>query len=397
VTVNWNPQGFPDNHEVCSDECSVTVVPVGLNCSKTAAPGLSKAGDQVLYTLCVSNPGQVTLENIHVVDDRLGDKSGDFADTLAPAASECHSYSYTVQPGDPDPLVNHLTVTANPVGAAQNALNCTSQASVDLVHPSFSLSKTCSPNPVAVGGTITWTIVVANTGDVSLDIHVVDPVAGINQTVTVAAGGSHTLTNSRVVVANDAPAIANTATATATITGGILPNVIGPTEAGASCDVTVTGGPTRTPGYWFTHPTKLLDAYACLGVDRIEFLPCAGSCSASPNDAEAIFWNTSGSNRPTLAQHILAAMFNQCMFGTIAPDDIIANGMAVLCNPNATSEQISAAIGPLGDFNQSGDGLTPPGWVDVSASPKTARAMANDGTVPDCAAGKRVGRPGRTR
>jgi hypothetical protein len=90
-------------------------------------------------------------------------------------------------------------------------------------------------------------------------------------------------------------------------------------------------------------------------------------------------------------------MFNQCMFGTIAPDDIIANGMAVLCNPNATSDEISAAIGPLGAFNSSGDTLTPPGWVDVSASPKTARAMANDGTVPDCAAGKRVGRPGRTR
>jgi uncharacterized repeat protein (TIGR01451 family) len=399
VTVNWNPQGFPDNHEVCSAQCSVQVVPACLACAKTVTPGTSKAGDQVSYELCVSNPCQVPLENVTVVDSLLGDKSGDFADTLAPGASECHTYTYTVQPGDPDPLVNTMTVTANAVGAATNLLTCTSQASVDLLHPAFTLSKTCSPDPVAVGGTITWTIVVANTGDVSLDIHVVDPVAAIDQTVTVAAGGSHTLTNARVVVAGDAPAIANTATATATITGGILPNVIipEPPTATDTCQVTVQGGPTRTPGYWFTHPTKLLDAYACLGVDRIEFLPCAGSCSASPDDAMAIFWNTAGTNRPTLAQHILAAMFNQCMFGTIAPDDIIANGMAVLCNPNATSDEISAAIGPLGAFNSSGDTLTPPGWVDVSANPATSRAMANSGTVPDCAAGKRVGRPGRTR
>jgi uncharacterized repeat protein (TIGR01451 family) len=406
VTVNWNPQGFPGNQETCGDECCVTVVTPCLQCEKTVTPNVSKAGDQVEYTLCVINCGPVTLENITVSDTLLGNKSGDFADSLAPGASECHSYNYTVQPGDPDPLVNTMTVTANAVGAASNLLTCNDSASVDLLHPAFTLTKACSPDPVTVGGTITWDIEVCNTGDVSLDIHVVDPVADIDQTVTVAAGNCQTLTNSRLVVVGDAPAISNTATATATIHGSTLPNVIVPEPPTATdtCQVTVQGGCTRTPGYWFTHPSKLLDAYQCLDdagvlVDgRIVFEPCGGDCSAGPDDAEAIFWNTAGSNRPTLAQHVLAAMFNECVFGTPAPAGIIANGMAVLCDPDATSDEISAAIGPLGDFNQSGDDCTPPpDWQDVPANPKLARDMANSGTVPDCAAGKRVGRPGRTR
>jgi hypothetical protein len=127
-------------------------------------------------------------------------------------------------------------------------LTDTASATVDLVHPDFEIAKECSPDPVNVGDTITWGVTLTNTGDVALHIALNDPTAGIDETVTLAAGATQTVTRSRTVTDADGPAISNTVAAVATLDAALgLPNVI-ERSATSSCQTgTGTPSPTATP------------------------------------------------------------------------------------------------------------------------------------------------------
>ena len=406
VRVTFNPEGFPQQtHECRSDGCCHPVVSPCIRCEKTPDTDVSKADDVINYRLCVINCGTVALDRLSVVDSLLGDKSADFnaAGPLAAGASRCLLYSYTVQPGDADPLVNVMTVGGTAVGTSIQAPPSSCRALVDLVHPDFTITKTCEPPTANPGDTITWTVTVCNTGDVSLDIHVTDAVAGIDETVTVAARTCVDIVRRYLVTEADCDStITNTASAYATITGGILPNRIPPegTRDSNSCSVTIPpcGGPTRTPGYWFTHPNALIAGMRCNdggpfdldGTVNGRIVLCASGCSFSANDAMSSYWKfqnikPTACNRPTLVQQIFSAMFNQCLLGTSAPAGIIQDGIDVLCNPAATSAEIAAVIYPLDVFNNSGEPLPlpPAPWVG-NADPAKAKLMSSLGTVQPC-------------
>ena len=224
---------------------STDLVHPDIDVTKTAASP-SKAGDSVDYTIKVCNTGDQALEHITVSDSLLGDVSDSYADTLSSGACESHVFPRTVLGGDPDPLVNTVDVHADPLGPLTNDITDRASATVDLVHPDFTIVKECSPDPVAVGGTITWTVTLKNTGDVGLVIEVDDPVAGINETVTLAPGASQTITRSRTATDADVSPIANTVTATARLEAASgLPNVI-EKNATTSCAMG-TPTPTVTP------------------------------------------------------------------------------------------------------------------------------------------------------
>jgi hypothetical protein len=161
------------------------------------------------------------------------------------------------------------------------------------------------------------------------------------------------------------------------------------------------GRVTRTPGYWFTHPDALKAAFECItGSESGTIVLCeSDGCAVDPDDAMAIFWTSKGGNRPTLAKHILAAMFNNCLLSP-APGSIIGDALAVLCDPEASSVEIGDVLGPLTEFNESGTDQELEAFDYGSADPAEAKSMAAMGTVPDCAAGKHIrtrtgGRRGR--
>ncbi len=141
---------------------------------------------------------------------------------------------------------------------------------------------------------------------------------------------------------------------------------------------------TRTPGYWFTHPEALVEAFETItGEDwgTIYLCPPSG-CGVTPDDAMAIFWTERG-QRATFAKQILAAMFNDALLKP-APDDIIAEALEVLCDPDSTKDEISAAMGPLVTYNESGSWLPMNGFNFGHADPSEAKEMAANGTVPGC-------------
>ena len=201
-------------------------------------PAQAKVGDEVTYTIgftdTTTGTGFPGFENCTGSDTLLGDLG-------AFTAGVSREFSYTVLPGDPNPLTNVTTITCGVVDF-DNIVENTAEISIDLVNPSISLTKACAPDPVAVGGTVNWTITVDNTGDADLNCVVNDPTAGFtDEPVTVTAGGSTELFASQIVTAADLPGVSNTATVSCPIGG--LDNVVAD-EASANCSILDVGIPT---------------------------------------------------------------------------------------------------------------------------------------------------------
>ena len=247
VTVTYNVPGTAINI-VHTDTHSVNLFQPAIIVAKTCDE-VSKVGDTVNYTITLSNNSSVDTPalNCTAVDSLLGTV---FSGVL-PLGNTVLNKTRVVQAGDLDPLVNTVTLTCSPEGFP-NVLKASAGCETVLLTPSCSISKTCSPNPLVLGGPITWTITLNNTGEGDLNICVEDSVAGISTCELVPAQSSATVSKSRTVTAADCPEITNTATATATVVG--LGNEISCGQATDTCTCPeFVEEICRTPGFWGTH------------------------------------------------------------------------------------------------------------------------------------------------
>ena len=252
VTVHANPLGLSND---ISDNASATVdlVHPSIDVDKVADTDISKVGDNVTYTITVTNTGDWELEHITVFDALLGgDLSGDFVDSLAANATDTNDYIYTVNGSDSDPLLNTVTVHANPVGLG-NDISDNASFEVDLVHPDFTLTKTADPTTGSIGDNITYTMVITNTGDVQLNrVSANDTLMGditADFPATLAFGQSVNVTETRAIQPGDPNPLVNVVTAIYQVDG--LPNQL-TRQAQASVDI-ISLGEGLTPGFWKNH------------------------------------------------------------------------------------------------------------------------------------------------
>jgi hypothetical protein len=117
-----------------------------------------------------------------------------------------------VDEGDLDgPIVNTATAThpdADPASAGCSVAIVTS--------PSLEITKEANATSANIGDTINYTIIVTNTGDVTLtNVTVTDPLIGLDESIeSLAAGDSQTFYGSHVVTEDDLPGpLVNTASA----------------------------------------------------------------------------------------------------------------------------------------------------------------------------------------
>jgi len=207
-----------------SDDWSVTVnyefyIPLlGLAIEKTG-PASAEVGDTILYTIVVTNTGETDLADVVVTDAKLG-----LMETIALlAAGEAKtftgSYGPVTEEDLPGPIENTATASQAQVGEVQDTWTVPVGT-----NPGLSITKS-GPASVAIGGTIPYTIVVQNTGDVTLvDVRVVDSKLGLDVTiVSLAPGETKTFTPSYGPVSEgDLPGpIENTATASHPATGTV--------------------------------------------------------------------------------------------------------------------------------------------------------------------------------
>jgi hypothetical protein len=197
---------------------------VDLSISKSAEPTSAAVGDNITYTYTISNSDNFTIENVSLVDDKLGTINLGGQTSLGAGENITAPATYTVVEADlPGPIENMATVSGtDPDG---NSVTANVTASVDLTYAaSLQLTKTADPSPAAPHQTITYTYTITNNGNVTTDnISLQDDKLGaISLTdTTLAPGESLTATATYTVTIADLPGpIVNTATATGTDSTG---------------------------------------------------------------------------------------------------------------------------------------------------------------------------------
>lgn len=147
-----------------------------LDLDKSASPGtVSAAGDVITYTFMVSNPGNVTVENISVTDPKPGMSAITCVPaapfTLTPGATATCSATYTVTQADMDSL-NTISNTATAAGDYDGTPVDDSDTANVIINRgvvSAELVKIADRTSVsAVGDVITYTFRVSNPSALTL-------------------------------------------------------------------------------------------------------------------------------------------------------------------------------------------------------------------------------------
>jgi len=143
---------FGDTFSV-DDTTIVQVIQPSVELEKSVSPSAAQVGQTVTYTFTITNTGDWPLAITALVDDELGDLTGELPANLvlAPGAGEVVTYSYPIQAGDL-PLTNTATVTAiaegfddetfGPEASPTAVVEDTASATVTTLHP---VGGTASP------------------------------------------------------------------------------------------------------------------------------------------------------------------------------------------------------------------------------------------------------------
>jgi uncharacterized repeat protein (TIGR01451 family) len=216
-----------------SDIIHVPAIEITKQCTSGAA-----IGEDITYTIRITNTGTDVLTDISVFDTVLGNLSDSFADTLDPGEFDEQQFTHTVTAEDPDPLVNTVGVEAFGEDSGDRATSiaqCTSDIAEPPANPGIDVEKSC-PEKVLVGDEIEYEITVTNTGDETLEnVTVIDSVLGDLSdqfSDTFVPGQSETIEVE--VTAEGAGEIENTVTASGT---GVESEVTVTDEAECETDV----------------------------------------------------------------------------------------------------------------------------------------------------------------
>ena len=235
-----DPEGHPIVSAPSSADTPVDQV-AGLVVTKSAAvldqdgDRQTDLGDQVTWSFLVRDSGTTTIHAVAVNDPTAGSVTCPVT-TLAPGATTlCAADTpHTVSQADVDAgdVSNTATATAlDPAGASWVSAPSSTDTAVTQ-RPALALTKTASVTDVDgdghtdLGDTITWSLLVKNTGTTTLSgVGVSDPLAGpIDCPATALAPGATTACSSAAYTIGqadvDAGLVSNTATAQATAPDG---------------------------------------------------------------------------------------------------------------------------------------------------------------------------------
>ena len=197
--------------------------------------------DPITYDVTINNTGDAVL-NLVGAEDSLVDLSGvDLTDCDVLGINESCSFTYvytpTVAEGEGNSLTNVVTATFQ-VDTAQygltNQLEESASETVTLLHPDYTVDKSCVTNPVTPGTDAIFNVVFNNAGDVDLIVSADEAledsegaIIAAGQTFELAVGETRTFTVTVPVPLDAGPEVSNSIETTATLpayTG--LPNVL---------------------------------------------------------------------------------------------------------------------------------------------------------------------------
>ena len=190
---------------------------------KTPSNTAAKVGETVTYAYMVRNTGTVTINDLAIVDDKLGEIKIN-KKTLTVGETAIGSATYLVVEGDlPGPLTNIVTGTAR--DSQGQTITATATASVDLTYTAtLIVTKEPSVKSAGIGDKVTYKLTVKNTGSVTIDgLTLKDDKLGavMLEKDTLAPGETALASIEHVVVESDLPSpLTNVVTAAATDSQG---------------------------------------------------------------------------------------------------------------------------------------------------------------------------------
>jgi len=207
ATANGTPAGGSLDPVTATEDVPAVTAPV-LVVSKTPAEhDYDAVGDVIHYSITVQNTGNVSLDNI-LVTDPLTDLHFTIP-TLGPnAVSAPIATEYIIPQTYLD--AGHVANTATASYTyGLNSYSATGSADVPAIqHPAVSITKDAAETEFdAEGDILNYTIVVTNTGNVTLtNVLVSDPLTGLNQTIPILLPGDAdavTFTTSYTTIQDD--------------------------------------------------------------------------------------------------------------------------------------------------------------------------------------------------
>ncbi|MEQ0559388.1 hypothetical protein ABJI51_09935 [Amycolatopsis sp. NEAU-NG30] len=208
VRVTATPPTGPD--VTGSAVAAVDVIHPAVAITRTADPKVVRAGDTVTSTITVANTGDSVLKDVSVAD-RLAPDCTRSVGPLQPQGKQ--TFSCTQVAGDAD-----FAATAEVTGtdATNRPVTAIAGVPVRVIHPAITITNDAAPAQVRQGDTVTFTLVVANTGDVPLtQVSLVDDrVPACAQPIGTLLPGAPQRHSCTVTAGTDN--FANSATATGT-------------------------------------------------------------------------------------------------------------------------------------------------------------------------------------
>lgn len=205
------PKGFepPDDPE--DDVTTRVVARPHLSIAKDVDRESAMIGDWLTYTITVTNDGDVPLAPVTVTDGMLGMDAEKVADSLAAGESRSinRRYKVTLDDAVKGSVRNVASAHGTPPGVITPPEDPTDDAVTGVTaHPGLSIEKTSDKASARVGETLTYTIVVTNTGDVPLaPVTVTDRRLGIvaeRVSDSLVPGESASMTRTHVITEDDA-------------------------------------------------------------------------------------------------------------------------------------------------------------------------------------------------
>ena len=381
LTINSYVEAVQASHGAVDDvwpgHPPLIAIPTGpsLRLTKQADRSSAVAGDAINYTITVTNNGNVTLDDINVVDAKLGINEN--VGSLSPGASRSLTGNYTVAEGDlPGPLVNTATAGATHEGISISAGGSVSVALLP-ANPSLQVTKQANRSSAAVGDIIYYLITVINNGSVALDnIAVEDAMLGINKTIaSLAPGARSSFAGNHTVVEGDFPGpLENTAEASATYRGVSV-------SAGASVSVELNAPKPFSSlqvGDYIIVPNNYYEdvLFQKIGSNQVLLRGSAGTAT-QPN-AITLGQNYSGSFPASIRTG--SQLLKKTEAETLIPS-IRANGMDWWTRENHNKNR-RWYIDPTGVTGESGDGSVHEIRPSMTLQPNLT-VTGGDGTAGD--------------
>jgi uncharacterized repeat protein (TIGR01451 family) len=219
--------------------CPITTAPaiaVTLACPATQ----STNGGLITYTGTVRNSGNVTLNNIVVMNPQSSPATVFTTASLAPGAVANFTASFTA-PATGCSVSSTVVATGSDNCTSASVTNTASATCTLATNPRLIVTQLCSVSPVSPGGVLTYSGTVSNAGNVTVtNIVVTNDRTGatpVFTALTLIPGASSNFTGSYTVPANADCSITSTLTARGNdlCSGGVVTNA-----ASATCSITGT-------------------------------------------------------------------------------------------------------------------------------------------------------------